>query len=175
MVRGRRALLHLARLRAAAQDVLGAVALRAAEGSRGRLPRQRVGHRLRGRHPHQDVHRARRRRISTTIHHELGHNFYQRAYKDLPVLFRDSANDGFHEAIGDTDRAVGDAGISGARSACSTRRPTRRAIIGLLMNKRAREDRVPALRPADRSVALEGVLRRDRRRTATTRRGGTCG
>ena len=38
----------------------------------------------------------------TTIHHELGHNFYQRAYKDLPVLFRDSANDGFHEALGDT-------------------------------------------------------------------------
>jgi peptidyl-dipeptidase A len=37
-----------------------------------------------------------------TIHHELGHNFYQRAYKDLPVIFRDSANDGFHEAIGDT-------------------------------------------------------------------------
>ena len=38
----------------------------------------------------------------TTIHHELGHNFYQRAYKDQPVIFRDSANDGFHEAIGDT-------------------------------------------------------------------------
>jgi peptidyl-dipeptidase A len=38
----------------------------------------------------------------TTIHHELGHDFYQRAYKDQPVLFRDSANDGFHEAIGDT-------------------------------------------------------------------------
>ena len=38
----------------------------------------------------------------TTIHHELGHNFYQRAYQALPVLFRDSANDGFHEAIGDT-------------------------------------------------------------------------
>lgn len=37
----------------------------------------------------------------TTIHHELGHNFYQRAYKNLPVLFRDSANDGFHEALGD--------------------------------------------------------------------------
>jgi len=36
-----------------------------------------------------------------TIHHELGHNFYQRAYKAQPVLFRDSANDGFHEAIGD--------------------------------------------------------------------------
>jgi peptidyl-dipeptidase A len=37
-----------------------------------------------------------------TIHHELGHNFYQRAYSQQPVLFRDSANDGFHEAIGDT-------------------------------------------------------------------------
>ena len=36
-----------------------------------------------------------------TIHHELGHNFYQRAYKAQPVIFRDSANDGFHEAIGD--------------------------------------------------------------------------
>jgi peptidyl-dipeptidase A len=38
----------------------------------------------------------------TTVHHELGHNFYQRAYKNQPPLFRDSANDGFHEAIGDT-------------------------------------------------------------------------
>ncbi len=37
-----------------------------------------------------------------TIHHELGHNFYQRAYKTQPPLFEDSANDGFHEAVGDT-------------------------------------------------------------------------
>jgi len=37
-----------------------------------------------------------------TVHHELGHNFYQRAYDTQPYLFRDSANDGFHEAIGDT-------------------------------------------------------------------------
>ena len=37
-----------------------------------------------------------------TIHHELGHNFYQRAYKNQPPLFEDSANDGFHEAVGDT-------------------------------------------------------------------------
>jgi peptidyl-dipeptidase A len=36
-----------------------------------------------------------------TIHHELGHNFYQRAYKDQPFLFKSGANDGFHEAIGD--------------------------------------------------------------------------
>ncbi|MEL4240255.1 M2 family metallopeptidase [Shewanella xiamenensis] len=38
----------------------------------------------------------------TVIHHELGHNFYQRAYKQQPFLFKNSANDGFHEAIGDT-------------------------------------------------------------------------
>jgi peptidyl-dipeptidase A len=38
----------------------------------------------------------------TTIHHELGHNYYQRAYKDKSALFAGSANDGFHEALGDT-------------------------------------------------------------------------
>jgi peptidyl-dipeptidase A len=38
----------------------------------------------------------------STIHHELGHNFYQRAYRHQPPLFRNSANDGFHEGIGDT-------------------------------------------------------------------------
>ncbi|WP_417611806.1 M2 family metallopeptidase [Parasphingorhabdus sp.] len=38
----------------------------------------------------------------TTIHHELGHNYYQRAYKDQSFLFQDGANDGFHEAIGDS-------------------------------------------------------------------------
>jgi len=37
----------------------------------------------------------------TTVHHELGHNFYQRAYNQQPFLFRNGANDGFHEAIGD--------------------------------------------------------------------------
>ncbi len=36
-----------------------------------------------------------------TIHHELGHIFYYRAYNEQPFLFRDGANDGFHEAIGD--------------------------------------------------------------------------
>ncbi|HEX7708112.1 MAG TPA: M2 family metallopeptidase, partial [Thermoanaerobaculia bacterium] len=37
-----------------------------------------------------------------TIHHELGHNFYQRAYNRQPFLYKNSANDGFHEAVGDT-------------------------------------------------------------------------
>ncbi|HVR38759.1 MAG TPA: M2 family metallopeptidase, partial [Thermoanaerobaculia bacterium] len=37
-----------------------------------------------------------------TIHHELGHNFYQRAYNRKSFLYKNSANDGFHEAVGDT-------------------------------------------------------------------------
>ncbi len=37
-----------------------------------------------------------------TVHHELGHNFYQRAYNKQPFIFQNGANDGFHEAIGDT-------------------------------------------------------------------------
>jgi peptidyl-dipeptidase A len=36
-----------------------------------------------------------------TVHHELGHNLYQRAYNNQPFLFENGANDGFHEAIGD--------------------------------------------------------------------------
>ena len=36
-----------------------------------------------------------------TVHHELGHNYYQRAYNKQPYLYLNGANDGFHEAIGD--------------------------------------------------------------------------
>ena len=37
-----------------------------------------------------------------TLHHELGHDYYYLYYNDKPMLFQDGANDGFHEAIGDT-------------------------------------------------------------------------
>jgi len=37
-----------------------------------------------------------------TVHHELGHNYYQMAYRNQPFLFQNGANDGFHEAIGDS-------------------------------------------------------------------------
>jgi peptidyl-dipeptidase A len=37
-----------------------------------------------------------------TIYHELGHVYYFLSYKDQPYLFQNGANDGFHEAIGDT-------------------------------------------------------------------------
>jgi peptidyl-dipeptidase A len=38
----------------------------------------------------------------TTIHHELGHLYYDLMYNALPPIFQDAAHDGFHEAIGDT-------------------------------------------------------------------------
>ena len=37
-----------------------------------------------------------------TVYHELGHVYYFISYAHQPFLFRDGANDGFHEAIGDT-------------------------------------------------------------------------
>lgn len=37
-----------------------------------------------------------------TIHHELGHIYYDLAYRKQPHIFKGGANDGFHEAIGDT-------------------------------------------------------------------------
>ena len=36
------------------------------------------------------------------IYHELGHNYYQHAYRKQPPVFRGGAHSGFHEAIGDT-------------------------------------------------------------------------
>jgi peptidyl-dipeptidase A len=38
----------------------------------------------------------------TTLYHELGHVYYSMAYAKQPPIFQDGANDGFHEAIGDT-------------------------------------------------------------------------
>jgi peptidyl-dipeptidase A len=38
----------------------------------------------------------------STVHHELGHLYYDLAYNPLPPIFQDAAHDGFHEAIGDT-------------------------------------------------------------------------
>lgn len=38
----------------------------------------------------------------STVHHELGHLYYDMAYSTQPSFYRGGANDGFHEAIGDT-------------------------------------------------------------------------
>uniref|UniRef100_A0A7N8Y3K2 Angiotensin-converting enzyme n=1 Tax=Mastacembelus armatus TaxID=205130 RepID=A0A7N8Y3K2_9TELE len=36
-----------------------------------------------------------------TVHHEMGHNQYQMAYRNLSYLLRDGANEGFHEGVGE--------------------------------------------------------------------------
>ena len=73
----------------------------------------------------------------STIHHELGHNFYQRAYDQQPFLFRDSANDGFHEAIGDTI-ALSVTPDYLVKSACSTRLRTLRRTSACCCTRRWR-------------------------------------
>ncbi len=67
-----------------------------------------------------------------TVHHELGHNYYQRAYSDQPFLFKGSANDGFHEAVGDL------AGLSALT-------PTYLNQIGLLDKVPGPEEDIPYL------------------------------
>jgi peptidyl-dipeptidase A len=69
-----------------------------------------------------------------TVHHELGHNFYQRAYSTQPPLFRDSANDGFHEAVGDT-LALSITPPYLKRLGLIEREPDPSADIGLLLNQ----------------------------------------
>ena len=68
----------------------------------------------------------------STIHHELGHNYYQRAYKGQPFLFKNGANDGFHEAIGDF-------------AALSAVTPTYLQQIGLLEKVPGAEEDIPFL------------------------------
>ncbi|MGE5413389.1 MAG: M2 family metallopeptidase [Syntrophomonadaceae bacterium] len=70
----------------------------------------------------------------TTIHHELGHNYYQRAYDRQPPLFRDSANDGFHEAVGDTI-ALSVTPEYLVKLGLLDRAPDTSKDIGLLLNK----------------------------------------
>ena len=67
-----------------------------------------------------------------TVHHELGHNYYQRAYSTQPYIFRGAANDGFHEAIGDF------AGLSALT-------PTYLQQIGLLQTTPGAEEDIPFL------------------------------
>ena len=67
-----------------------------------------------------------------TVHHELGHNYYQRAYGDQPYLFKGAANAGFHEAIGDF------AGLSALT-------PTYLQQIGLLDQAPGADEDIPFL------------------------------
>ena len=77
-----------------------------------------------------------------------------------PTLFRDSANDGFHEAIGDTI-ALSVTPEYLKKIGLLPTVPDSSKDIGLLLVQSARESSVPAVWPDDRQVALAGVFRAD--------------
>jgi peptidyl-dipeptidase A len=74
-----------------------------------------------------------------TIHHELGHDFYFQRYEKLPILFQQGANDGFHEAIGDTialsvtPAYLRGLGLLPAASPAGAAGPSERALINQQM------------------------------------------
>ena len=92
------------------------------------------------------------------IHHELGHNYYQRAYNRQPVLFRESANDGFHEAVGDTIAlSITPAYLS--RLGLLNKVPPPSKDLGLLLRQALDKIAFLPFRAACGPVALEGILR----------------
>ena len=158
-----RAVLHVARLRAAAEDVLGAVALRQAGRSRRRLPRERV-------------------ETSTTPT-----TCASRCASTRPTRTSRRST----TSSGTTSTSAPTRSSRSSSATAPTRRSTRRSATPIALSvtpeylvqdrlarqgagrlarsrpadvARAREDRVPAVRPADRSVALGCVLRQGRAR-----------
>jgi peptidyl-dipeptidase A len=69
-----------------------------------------------------------------TLHHELGHLYYDQAYQDEPYLFRAGANDGFHEAIGDTIALSMTPKYLNGLGLVPTTSATREAVINEQMN-----------------------------------------
>ena len=107
------------------EDVLGALAVHQAAGPRGRLPRQRLGRRLRRRPAHQDVHRDHGRGLHDDpprARPQLLPARLQQAAAPLPRQRQRRLPRGDRRH----DRALGHAGVPGASSACSTRRRTPR-------------------------------------------------
>ncbi len=109
-----------------------------------------------------------------TIHHELGHDYYFHYYYKLPMLFQQGANDGFHEAIGDTLALSVTPEYLKKLGLLDTVPEEREGADQRADEVRAREGRVPPVRPAHRPVALGRVRRARPRRPSTTKPGGSC-
>ena len=92
------------------------------------------------------------------IHHELGHNFYQRAYRKQPYLFLNGANDGFHEAIGDTI-ALSVTPEYLVKVGLLDKAPDASGDIGLLLERALEKVAFLPFGLHHRPVAVEGVLR----------------
>ena len=154
-------------------DVLGALALHQARRSRRRLPRQRVVDRQPRRRAPEDVHPGER----GGLQHRAPRARAQLLPARVPaaaVPVHEQRERRVPRGHRRHHRALDHAGVPEAD------RPHRRRAAGDGRHRPAaapgaRQDRVPAVRAADRSVALARVLRRDHAGATTTRRGGTCG
>ncbi len=104
------------------------------------------------------------------IYHELGHDYYQLAYKDQPFIYQSGAHDGFHEAIGDTVVLSMTPGYLNTIGLVGAQKPSKEAVINQQMKQAADKIAFLALRQADRRVALARVLRTRSSRRTTTRR-----
>ncbi len=68
-----------------------------------------------------------------TVYHELGHVYYYLSYNTLPNLFRSGANDGFHEAIGDTVNLSVTPGYLAKIGLINAVKPSQEAVINQQM------------------------------------------
>ena len=97
------------------------------------------------------------------------------AYKDQPFLFQNGAHDGFHEAIGDTvTLSMTPAYLAKIGLVPRRRQPSTRSRHQPADEDGARQDRLPAVRQADRPVALGACSRARSSPRTTTRPGGSC-
>jgi len=72
-----------------------------------------------------------------TIYHELGHLYYDLSYNKLPYLFQGGANDGFHEAIGDTVNLSVTPGYLAGIGLARAVKPSNEAVINTQMKMAA--------------------------------------
>ena len=109
-----------------------------------------------------------------TVYHELGHVYYYLHYNTLPNLFRSGANDGFHEAIGDTVNLSVTPGYLAKIGLISPVKPSEQAVINQQM--KIALDKIAFL-PFGRLIdqwRWKVFSGRDHARPLQRRRGGSC-
>ena len=163
MVKLGEALLHLARARPAAEDLLGALAVHAS-----RADREVVCHASAWDVTYDDDLRIKMCIEPTeedliTIHHELGHDYYFHVLLQAPGPLPGRApTTASTRASATRSRSRVTPGVPEEARACSTQVPNNdKGAHQPPDEDGARQGRLPAVRPAHRPVALGRVLRQD--------------
>ena len=170
----RRALFHLAGIRAAAADFLGALDVRQTARPRRGVPRQRLGHGLRGRPAHENVHRASPPSISPP-----SITNWATIFTSAPTTPAAPVSATAPTTVSTKPSATPSRSPS-RREYLVTNRPARKcaagpsADIGLLMHKALEKVAFLPFGLADRQWRWKVFLRRDHARANTTKPGGSC-